>query len=92
MKYIGYYEFKMEDFSKIIEKYNQRLAQPDKFPKIIFGPFGLNDGGKGFTGLETDDPEQLMRLQFHFVPEMEWKIIPISDVSMAIPLWKKMKE
>ena len=91
MKFIGFFEFDLEDFDKVIEKYNQRLAQPDKFPKIIFGPYGLNEGGKGFTGLETDDDEQLARLMFHFVPEIEWTFLPISEASMTIPLWKKMK-
>jgi len=91
MQYIGYWELEYKDMDVVIEKFNQQLSEPEKYPKIIFGPFSLNDGGKGFTGYETDDPEKLQRLQFHFAPEMLWKFVPISDVSMAIPLWKKMK-
>ena len=92
MKYIGYWEFDPKDMDVVIEKFSKRLEEPEKYPKIIFGPFATGDEFKGFTGLEAFEPEQLINLTYHFAPEIKYRFIPISETAMTIPLWLKRKK
>jgi len=85
MKYIAFWEFCPEDIDKVIEKYKQVIAErqkfPDKYPKVIFGPFGMGGESKGFVGLETDDPEQMMKWVLAYWPVEQIKFVPIFEVS-----------
>lgn len=92
MKYIGFWDFDLKDMDVVIEKFSQRQLEPEKYPKILFGPFTMGDEFKGFTGLEAFEPEQLLNLQFHFAPEIKWKFTPMFDTNTIIPLWQQRKK
>ena len=96
MKYICFWEFKPEDFDKIIEKYKQAMKDrekfPEKFPKILFPPHSLGGEWKGFTIYETDTPEPLLNLVLHYSPEEKMKFVPILESVKALELYLKMKK
>jgi hypothetical protein len=95
MKYICFWEFKPEDFDKMIEKYKQAMEDrekvPDKFPKILFGPYSLGGEWKGFTVYDAT-PEQMTNLALHYMPEEKLKFVPIVDSKKAIELYLEMKK
>ena len=95
MKYICFWKFKPEDFDKIIEKYKQRMEDiekvPDKFPKILFGPYSLGGEWKGFTVYDAK-PEQITNLVLHYMPEEKMKFVPIFDGAKVIELYLEMKK
>lgn len=95
MKYICFWEFKPEDFDNIIEKYRQAMEDrekiPDKFPKILFGPYSIGGEWKGFTVYDAT-PEQMTNLALHYMPEEKLKFIPILDSKKALELYLKMKK
>jgi len=100
VKFISFYQYKVEDQDKIMKKFAQiqaeRAKDPTKFPKIIFGPFGMGEfdtvgATKCFTIHEVDDMKQFLRLGIHFTPEITWKFVPIMEASEFMPLWQEMK-
>ena len=96
MKYICFWEFKPEDFDKILEKYKQAMEErekgSEKFPKIIFPPHGMDGEWKGFTIYENVTPEQMINMAFYFAPEEKLKFVPIFEVAKAVELYQKMKK
>ena len=96
MKYIAFWEFCPEDIDKVIERYKQVIAErqkfPDKYPKVIFGPFGMGGESKGFVGLETDDPEQMAKWVLAYWPVERINFVPILEVSKWIELYQKIKK
>ena len=96
MKYICFWEFKPEDFDKMIEKYKQamegREKVPEKFPKILFGPYSLGGEWKGFTVYEDATPEQMTNLILHYTPEEKMKFVPIFEGAKFIEIYMKMKK
>ena len=95
MKCICFWEFEPEDFDKIIEKYKQAMEDrekfPDKFPKILFGPYSLGGEWKGFTVYDAT-PEQMTNLALHYMPEEKLKFVPIFDSKKALELYLEMKK
>jgi hypothetical protein len=95
MKYICFWEFEPEDFDTIIKKYKQRMGDrekfPEKFPKILFGPYSLGGEWKGFTVYDAT-PEQMINLVLHYTPEEKMKFVPIFNGAKIIERWEKMKK
>ena len=95
MKYICFWEFEPKDFDKMIEKYNQAIEErekvPEKFPKILFGPYSIGGEWKGFTVYEAT-PEQMTNLVLHYMPEEKLKFMPIFDGKKVIERYLKMKK
>jgi len=102
MKFIGFFEYRSEDMEKAIEMLKavtaERQKSPEKYAKIIFGPFNLQprtvmDGEfEGFCVYETDDPEKLVNLQIAYNPVVRFKMVPILETSKAVELVEKMKK
>ena len=95
MKCICFWEFEPEDFDKIIEKYKQAMEDranvPDKFPKILFGPYSLGGEWKGFTVYDAT-PEQMTNLALHYMPEEKVKFVPTFDSKKAIERYLEMEK
>jgi hypothetical protein len=95
MKCICFWEFEPEDLDKIIEKYKQAMEDrekvPNKFPKILFGPYSLGGEWKGFTVYDAT-PEQMTNLALHYMPEEKVKFVPIFDSKKAVELYLEMKK
>ena len=96
MKYIAFWEYCPEDMDKVIEKNRKVIAErqqfPDKYPKLVFGPYGMGGEPKGFTGLETDDPEKLTKWVLAYFPEMKIKYVPLFETSKIIEIYQEMKK
>jgi len=100
MKFLSTHQYKVVDVNKALVKFrklmDERNKDPDKYPKIISGPYTLGDHDslgviKAFTIHEVDDPKQLLRLVNWFTPEISWKFTPIFESELTIPLWVEMK-
>ena len=101
MKFMTFHEYDVEDTEKVIEKFKQRLEEsekePDKFPKILLGPFAMGEYDspglvKNVTIHEVDDPNQLLTLAIFFSPEISYRFVPLFESSIAIQLYMQMKK
>ncbi len=96
MKFIGFWEFKIEDFDKLLERRKQiveeREKDPERFAKVIFGGYTFAGETKGFTVFETDDMEKLLSDAFIMGPYMTYEFIPITETSKVIELYQKTRK
>jgi len=96
VKFICFWEFKPEDFDKLLEKRKQIFAErekePERFAKIIFGGYAFVGETKGFTVYETDDVEKLLNDVLFMSPEVTYKFVPIVETSKVVELRLKTKK
>ncbi len=94
MKYIAFWEMKPEDIPKVTEKFNKRMAPGGEKlfgpgHKTVFGPYHIGGEPKGFTILETDNPEVLTNFSCYYLPELTMKIYPIVDSNQVVESYLK---
>ena len=92
MKYIAFWEMKPEDVPKVIAKYKVRnkSGMENLFGaglKTLFGPCHIGLETKGFTILETNNPEKLANYSSYYLPELTMKIYPINDSKQVVASW-----
>jgi hypothetical protein len=96
LKFIGFWEYALEDTDKVLEKFMKMTAErekgSEKYPKLIFGPYHIGGESKGFTIFETDNIDQLTNTTIHYIPEMKWKFVPIHESSKTAELYLKSKK
>ena len=96
LKFIGFWEYKPEDFDKVLERWTQlrviREKAPGRFPKVIFGPFGMGGEHKGFSVYEVDNEDQMTNMAIHYHPVMTLKFVPILESARVAELYQKMKK
>ena len=97
LKFIGFWEYALEDVDKVLEKFMKMTAlrekgTAEKYPKLIFGPYHIGGESKGFSIYETDDIDQLTNTTIHYMPEMKWKFAPIHESSKTAELYLKSKK
>jgi len=94
-KFIGFWEYNLEDAEKVVEKFKKMTAMrekgAEKYPKLVFGPYHIGGESKGFTIFETDSHEHLTNTTIHYMPEMKWKFMPIHESSKVAELYLKSK-
>ncbi len=96
MLFIAFFEWCPGDGTKAIEKTKQmteeRKKGPERFPKLVYGPYNFNNGEtKCFAVYETDDPDKLANYAIFYGPEVTVKYIPLIDTRKASELYLKMK-
>lgn len=94
MKYIAFWEMKPEDTPKVFAKFQKRISPGVETLfgaglKTIFGPYHVGMETKGFTVLETDNPEELANFSNYYLPELPMKIYPITDSKDMVASWHK---
>ena len=96
MNYIGFWEFRPEDFDKVIKKTKYVWVDREKgsvrFPKVLFPPHGMGGEWKGFTIYEDATPEQLLNITLCYAPEEKVKFVPIFDSAKAMEHYLNMKK
>ena len=96
MKFIAFFEFRPEDFDKAIELNNtfveKKKKEPEKYPKLIFGPYILGGEFKGFAVDEVSDPQKITNEILHYMPTVKFRFVPLLDGYEAVELYQKMKE
>jgi hypothetical protein len=96
VKFIGFWEFNLEDFDKVLEKRGQIVAErekePERFAKVIFGGYSYAGETKGFTVFETDDVEKLLSDVFIMGSLMTYEFVPITETSKTVELYLKTKK
>jgi hypothetical protein len=96
VKFIGFWEYNLEDVDKVLEKFmtmtKEREKGSEKFPKMIYGPYFIGGESKGFTIFETDNPDQLTNTTIHYMPEMRWRFAPIHEASRTAELYLRSKK
>ena len=95
MKYIGYWEFDLENTDKAFELNAKievtRKEKPDDFPDIVLGAHNIAGSNKGLTIFETDDPDKLLQISLRFSPVIRWKFLPLYPVGTINKLRKEIK-
>ena len=95
MKYIAFWETSPEDFDKVIPKFREIMAaretEPEKFPKIIFPPHNMGGELKGCAIYEDPTEEQINNLVIHYMPEITFKFVPLSEPAKFIEQYLKSK-
>ena len=96
LKFIAFWEYKPEDFDKMLERFAQlraiREKDPERFPKVILGPFGMGGEHKGFVVYEVDNEDQMANMGIHYHPVMTLKFVPILESARVAELYQKMKK
>ena len=95
VQFIGFWEYSAEGTDKVIERLKKMPVgekRPEKFAKVIFGPYTFDGERRGFTIYETDDPEKLANVQIYYGPEMNWKFVPLIDTRKAAELYLKAQK
>ena len=96
MDFIGYFEYKPEDFDKIIKLFRKameaREKDKEKFPKMVYGPVGMAGGWKGFTVYKDPTQKQMNSLVIHYMPYMTFKFISLTPASEMIEQYLKEKK
>jgi hypothetical protein len=96
VKFIAFFEFRPEDFDKMIEINNafveKKKKEPEKYPELIFGPYLLGGEFKGFAIDEVSNPEQITNEILHYMPDVKFRFVPLLDGYEAVELYQKMKE
>jgi hypothetical protein len=95
MKYIAFWEYKPEDFDKVIEKYRQltteREKTPEKYTKQLFPPHGIGGEHNGFTVVEATS-EQITNTVLLYSPEVTVSYVPIFESAKVIEQYLNMKK
>ena len=95
MKYIAFWEYKPEDFDKVIEKYRQitkeREKTPEKYTKQLFPPHGMGGEHRGFTVVEATS-EQILNTVLLNSPEVKIRYVPIFESTKYIELYQNSKK
>jgi hypothetical protein len=96
MKYIAFFEYRMEDFEKCLEKRNESIKMrgknPEKYFKVLY-PVMLMEGGEtGFAIIEASDEEQLTNTILHYGSLMKWNFVPVYDLEAVIEKFEAMKK
>lgn len=103
LKFLVFYEFKAEDYDKIIAKSKkieeERKKSPEKFAKNLF-PAHILTGDlptltkdmRAFAIAEVDDPQPLINAIAYWIPEMTVKLVRIEDATKIVEAYEKMKK
>jgi len=96
MKYIGYWEFDLENSEKASELMKKlgvaRKEKPDDFPDTVLGAHNIAGSSKGLTIFETDDPDKLLQVSLRFSPVVRWKFLPLYPIGTIRELIKEIKQ
>lgn len=96
MDFIGYFILEPNDFPAVIEKFKKvmesREKEPEKFPKIVYGPVSMSGEWKGFAIYENPTPEQINALVIEYAPEMIFKFEMVYPSPKFIEQYIKMKK
>jgi hypothetical protein len=77
------WEYDPEDLETVIEKIEElgekQKKSPEKYAKIICGPYFFNGESKGLTICQAENDVQLFNLHFYFQPELDIQFIPLLE-------------
>jgi len=93
---IAFFEYCPENFEKVTEKFKVAMADrekgSEKFPKIIFPTSALGGEFKGFSIYENPTEEQLNNIVIHYMPEVKFKFVQLTDAAKFIEQYFKAKK
>ncbi|MFX1483663.1 MAG: DUF3303 domain-containing protein [Promethearchaeota archaeon] len=84
MKYIMFWEYAPTDHNVVMDKlkeYRETVKKnPDQHAKFISKNYTMIDGTEGFQLVETDNPEHLVKITRHYLPEVSFRFAPIIEL------------
>ncbi|MHA2201993.1 MAG: DUF3303 domain-containing protein [Candidatus Thorarchaeota archaeon] len=84
MEYIMFWEYSSGDHNVVMDKLNEYRGlvkkNPDQHAKFIGKNYTLVDGTEGFQLLETENPEHLVKITRHYLPEVSFRFAPIVEL------------
>ncbi|NHJ49462.1 MAG: hypothetical protein FK733_16855 [Asgard group archaeon] len=90
MKFIMFWNYDFEHLKHILKKIKdldeKRKENPDKYPKMICGPYLFHGESRGMAVCETDKDEQILNLHLYFQPELNPSFVPIETVDSVLEL------
>ena len=99
MKVVKHYEYAKEDEAKMLtlwQKYLEKAAKtPEKYPKYLFGPYGLAESGdciKGVSIMEIETDEQLVNYMLDLSPPLKAKFTLLWDANVYVPAYMERQK
>lgn len=83
MKYIAYFKTKPEDLKAAVKK---QAEMPEFGVKSLSESYAILGKTKGFQLFETEDEKEIEKMVLYYMPELEFKILPIIKVEEIIKL------
>jgi hypothetical protein len=84
MKYIMFWEYAPGDHNVVMDKLksfrNEVKKNPSQHAKFISKNYLMVDGTEGFQLVETENPEHLVRITRHYLPEVSFRFSPIVEL------------
>ncbi|UCH03374.1 MAG: hypothetical protein JSW05_07180 [Candidatus Thorarchaeota archaeon] len=84
MEYIMFWEYDSADHNTVMDKlkqYRDKVKKnPEKHAKFTSKNYSMVDGPEGFQLVETDDPEHLVDIVRHYMPEVRFRFAPIVEL------------
>ncbi|MHA2601343.1 MAG: DUF3303 domain-containing protein [Candidatus Thorarchaeota archaeon SMTZ1-83] len=84
MEYIMFWEYDSADHNTVMDKLKQFREEvknnPEENAKFISKNYSMVDGPEGFQLVETDNPEHLVKIVRHYMPEVRFRFAPIVEL------------
>jgi hypothetical protein len=84
MEYIMFWEYDSADHNTVMDKLKQYRDEvkknPEKHAKFISKNYSMVDGLEGFQLVETENPEHLVKIVRHYMPEVRFRFAPIVEL------------
>ena len=84
MKYIMFWEYSPADHNAVMDKLKEFRSivknNPNEHAKFISKNYTMVDGPEGFQLVETEDPEHLVKITRHYLPEVSFRFVPIVEL------------
>jgi len=84
MKYIMFWEYNPADHNVVMDKLKEFREivkkNPDQHAKFISKNYTMVDGPEGFQLVETENPEHLIKITRHYLPEVSFRFAPIVEL------------
>ena len=96
MKVLAFVEFRPEDSKKVAEKFRliqaERQKGSEKFPKLVFPPHVFSGEFKIVVIFEDPTEEQLNNLMIHYLPDLTFNFVPLTDYANFVEQYFKAKK
>ncbi|NHJ31433.1 MAG: hypothetical protein FK732_01090 [Asgard group archaeon] len=90
MLFIVFWEYDPDDLKKVVNKlkdFEKEIKKnPNKYPKLTFGPYLFGGESKGIAVCDIEDDEQPVNFHLYFQAELKMSFVPIVEVDTALEL------
>ena len=94
MKYIVFWEYRPEDFDKVIERFiayaKEVEKHPDKYPKVLFPTHSMAGETKGIEIIEATS-DQMTNEVLYWMGLVPLRFVPLHEAAKVVETYLKSK-